>query len=709
MTAPQQLVTSVVTTTGAIGESYSTHYGYRDVRWSPGPISSQRYLGFSYIDVTDDQTSQATRTIYYQNPGIERHPSYTSSYSSSGQAVEAAIFIYDSVNPSTGTELVRTRQIVKATMENGTVVTRKVTSLSYDAYGNVNTATTTSDNLPSVTVTTNYANDTAQWILGRVTDVTSSSGETTLARMTNTWTGNLLTVRSDWLDVSDSWLNTTLEYYPDGDLKSVTQPSSDGLEHKATTTYDPTFQAYPYTVTNALGHTVTTTYDTAGLPLTVTDPNGQVTSMIYDVFGRKTRETRPDDGTTDYSYVDYGSGSQHNLTVVKTSTSGASISKKEYFDGSGFVFFSSTDGDDGQPIWRQTFKDQAGRLSDVDDPHPFWRPVSRTHFTYDAAGRIATKTASDGKITTFEYGVGYYAVIDPNGQKTTTHFDMKGRTWKVVDAAGQAITYTYDALDRPASVTLADGSVTQVTFDSLGRRTSVVDPKLGATNLSYDYSGNLALASGVGSFTLFTYDALNRVTWKGTFSADASIVTYAYDDPAIAYGKGRLTSVTGRNESTTYSYKPNGMLNGFVRTVDGATYSQTFAYDLLGRVTHETYPDASFVDYRYTAGGQPRTGFTERSPRSVVEQLQRRRAARERHLRERRRERARVRRRLPRLRPQDDERIGRASGLDLRLVFATQHERPEPRHHHGQSREQDHRWRQHRREPDLLLRSALPA
>ena len=182
---------------------------------------------------------------------------------------------------------------------------------------------------------------------------------------------------------------------------------------------------------------------------------------------------------------------------------------------------------------------------------------------------------------------------------------MKGRTWKVVDAAGQAITYTYDALDRRASVTLADGSVTQVTFDSLGRRTSVVDPKLGATNLSYDDSGNVALASGVGSFTFFSYDALNRVTWKGTYSADAPsfTVTYAYDDPAIAYGKGRLTSVNGRNESTTYSYKPNGMLNGFVRTVDGATYSQTFAYDLLGRVSHETYPDASFVDYRYTAAG----------------------------------------------------------------------------------------------------------
>ena len=396
LTAPQHLVTSVVTTDGS-GGSYSTHYGYRDVRWLPGPISSQRYLGFSYIEVTDDQTSQATRTTYYQNPGIERHPSYTASYSSSGKMVDAAIFIYDSVNPNTGTELVRTRQIVKATMENGTVVTRKVTSLSYDAYGNVNTATTASDNLPSVTVTTNYANDTAQWILGRVTDVTTSSGETTLASTTNTWTGNLLTKRSDWLDVSGSWLDTTLEYYPDGDLKSVTQPSSDGLEHKTTTTYDPTFQAYPYTVTNALGHTVTTTYDTAGLPLTVTDPNGQVTSTIYDVFGRKTRETRPDDGTTDYSYVDYGSGSQHNLTVVMTSTSGASISKMDYFDGSGFVGRSVTDGDDGK-VCRETFKDQAGRLSGVSDPHPCRRPVkSRTDFTYDDAGRIATKTASDGR------------------------------------------------------------------------------------------------------------------------------------------------------------------------------------------------------------------------------------------------------------------------------------------------------------------------
>jgi RHS repeat-associated protein len=602
LTAPQQLVTSIETTDGN-GGIYFTHYDYKDVRWYPGPISKQRYLGFSSIGVTNGRTSQVTRTTYYQDPGYEQHPKYTASYSSSGQMVDDAFFIYNLVNPSTGTELLRTSRIVKTTYENFTMVTRQETSLSdYDAYGNAKTVETTSGTLP-VTVTTNYINDTAQWILGRVKDVTTSSNGTTLASMTNTWTGNLLTTRSDWLDVSGSWLDTTMEYYPNGDLKSVTQPSSDGLVRKTTTTYDPTFQAYPYTVTNALGHVTTTTYDLAGRPLTVTDPNGQVTSMTYDVFGRKSLETRPDGGTTDYVY-----GVNYITTFVMTSTSGASVSKTDYFDGSGFVFRSYTDGDYGKPICREAFKDQAGRLSDVNDPHPCALPAnSRTHFTYDAAGRIATKTASDGTTTTFEYGVGYSAVIDPNGHKTTTYFDGKGRTWKVVDAAGQAVIYGYDAFDRPASVTLPDGSVTQITFDSLGRRTSVVDPKLGPTFFAYDDSGNVSSvlenSTGEGNYSWFTYDALNRVTSKWVYGSRFSNVTNTYDDPAIAYGKGRLTSVTGENETTTYSYKPNGMLNGFVRTVDGATYSQTFTYDLLGRVTHETYPDASFVDYSYTPAG----------------------------------------------------------------------------------------------------------
>ncbi len=228
---------------------------------------------------------------------------------------------------------------------------------------------------------------------------------------------------------------------------------------------------------------------------------------------------------------------------------------------------------------------------------------ARSHVAYDFAGRVATKTASDGKVTTFQYGVGYSAVTDPNGQKTTTYFDMKGRAWKVVDAARQATTYSYDALDRPTSISLPDGSVTQITFDSLGRRTSVVDPKLGTTDILYDASGNVILTWENGNSTTFNFDALNRMTSKLAWDPTWASVAYTYDDPAVAYGKGRLTSVTGPNESTAYSYKPNGMLNGFVRAVDGATYSQTFTYDLLGRVTHETYPDASYVDYSYTAEG----------------------------------------------------------------------------------------------------------
>ncbi len=350
-TAPQQLATSVITTDGN-GGSYSTHYDYQDVRWSPGPISSQRYLGFANIGATDQQTSQSKRTYYFQTPGYEGHPSFTGSYSSSGQVMDLSAFNYDLVNPSTGTALVRARRIQKATYENATPVTDEVASLYYDNYGNVTTVTTAPDNLPSVTVTTSYANDAVQWILGRVTQVTTSSGGTTLASMTNTWTGNFLTTRSDWLDISNTSLDTTMEYYADGDLKSVTQPSNDGLVRKTTITYDPTFQTYPYTVTNALGQVTTTTYDLAGLPLTVTDPNGQVTSTIYDVFGRKSHETRPDGGTTDYFFnVNY------NTTVVKTATSGASVSKTDYYDGTGFVFRSYADGDNGMPICREAFKD----------------------------------------------------------------------------------------------------------------------------------------------------------------------------------------------------------------------------------------------------------------------------------------------------------------------------------------------------------------
>ncbi len=115
-------------------------------------------------------------------------------------------------------------------------------------------------------------------------------------------------------------------------------------------------------------------------------------------------------------------------------------------------------------------------------------------------------------------------------------------------------------------------------------RTSVVDPKLGTTDILYDASGNVILTWENGNSTTFNFDALNRMTSKLAWDPTWASVVYTYDDPAVAYGKGRLTSVAGPNEGTAYSYKPNGMLNGVARTVDseGAlTMSVDNVVDLL--------------------------------------------------------------------------------------------------------------------------------
>lgn len=79
------------------------------------------------------------------------------------------------------------------------------------------------------------------------------------------------------------------------------------------TDYDDTYHQFPVSVRNALGHVVTTEFDTSiGKPLKVTAPTGEVTQYQYDDLGRLIKVAKPGDTLTYPSrcifYVDYDDG-----------------------------------------------------------------------------------------------------------------------------------------------------------------------------------------------------------------------------------------------------------------------------------------------------------------------------------------------------------------------------------------------------------------
>src|ERR1019366_7502491 len=163
------------------------------------------------------------------------------------------------------------------------------------------------------------------------------------------------------------------------------------------------------------------------------------------------------------------------------------------------------------------------------EPQTYIGADGRTwHYTYNAAGQLATITDPNSGVTTFNYdSTGRLSTVqNPNLQTVLTlTYDSADRVRTRTDSQGYTLTYTYDNLDRVTQITYPDGS----------------------SDL-YDWTFQSGPLQGTPSLELRKHtDRLGRVT------------TYGYD------ADRRLTSVTepistGVNRTTSYDYYENGVL-----------------------------------------------------------------------------------------------------------------------------------------------------
>jgi len=223
--------------------------------------------------------------------------------------------------------------------------------------------------------------------------------------------------------------------------------------------------------------------------------------------------------------------------------------------------------------------------------------------------------------------------VSPVTGTTTYVYDSAGNLLTTTDANSATTTRTYDALSRVASATSAlSGSPSEtVTYSyddpfvpgyDVGRFSAASDPT-GTTIVRYDHRGLLRqLQQTVGGAlysTLFTYDADGNRS-SITYPSSGRVATYTYDLAGrplsvaasgttfassaaylpFTYGSGlkramsydtryRITDNKLFNPPTniarySYSYDPVGNILGIQDAVD-STYSRTFAYDDLNRLT----------------------------------------------------------------------------------------------------------------------------
>lgn len=604
--SPVPLVTGVTTSDGR-GGAYRVEYTYGDARWLPGRIPEQRNLGFGWMKARDAQTGQYAITWFNQEPGLEGTVRENAAYTNLDQLVKRTISGFDLATPATGTELALEVSSATYTYERGVLAFAKTTTTAYDAYGNPTLRTHSASGLPTVVVTSTYDVDAANWLLQRLSRVTTVSGGKTYADVLNVWSGAAVIEKHEWLDTTNSWIVTALGYDTNGNLTSVTQPDAgDGQVRQTVSEFDSIFRAYKARAVNAIGQVTLWTYTADGQVATATDPNGQTSTTTYDVLGRVKAEYGPSGAYSEYSYANYGDPNSQHTTVTTKVDAARSLWRAEYFDGMGFKYGVTSSGECAQWVVVDHEKDAAGRPSRSSKPYCYGGTPTWTTRTYDLAGRVSSVVTPDGKATLYAYEAAYATTTDPIGGVTRKYTNAKGWLTAVVDAAGQTISYGYDAIGRLVTATLPNGRISTVTWDSLGRKTSVMPgitsyPVTETTHYAYDAAGNVRTVTQAGRSVTYTYDALNRVLQKTP--QGETPVDYIYDETDVLNGVGRLTSLSDASGTTRYAYDPTGRVRAVARLADGKAFTHTYAFDLGGRLTGLTYPDSSVAAYSYTAGG----------------------------------------------------------------------------------------------------------
>jgi RHS repeat-associated protein len=243
------------------------------------------------------------------------------------------------------------------------------------------------------------------------------------------------------------------------------------------------------------------------------------------------------------------------------------------------------------------------------------RPMTVTNFysdgtvatiyqnTFDLSGRYLQKQI--GPHSELVRGYSYHSVI--------TNLLVS-----VTNAVGDVTRYTHDTNTmKVTSITFPTGLLRSNDYSGgfLAKQTD-----LGFRTNSFTYSlGNVASQTEeLGLFTTRSYDALNRL--RQINFPDGTTISNFYDKLDLVGVKDRLglwtrytynsvrqliAETNANGAVTTYDYCSCGSPNSITRWNGATPLTDTFGYDVLGRLTNATYADGYQLNYQYLGSSVP--------------------------------------------------------------------------------------------------------
>jgi RHS repeat-associated protein len=370
--------------------------------------------------------------------------------------------------------------------------------------------------------------------------------------------------------------------------------------------------------------TTSITYDNYGRPLTTTDPTSHVTRYRYDIIGEIVGLVAPNSGVAGSkdaaTRLTYDANGQNTVTEIgvvnsqsdadwtgfTTTPSGGPVGStvNQTYDAAGRVILTTQSAAGGLYSVVQQSYDAAGRLDCVTQR---MNPSVFTSISSTAACTLGT-AGSDGpdRITRYSYSAGNamtkrtLAYGTSAQQDTETYTYAGGKTATVADAKNNFTTYSYDPWGRlnktayPNPSTAGVSSATDYeTFGYDNNSNQTAFRKRDGTALTIGFDALNRMKTGPDS-TAYTYDNLGH---KATATATSGLAqTYTYD------ALGRLAADQGPLGTVHYQYDLAGRRTGL-------TWPDAFAvgygYDSAGDVTSVTHSGAALVAPSYNALGLP--------------------------------------------------------------------------------------------------------
>jgi RHS repeat-associated protein len=270
-----------------------------------------------------------------------------------------------------------------------------------------------------------------------------------------------------------------------------------------------------------------------------------------------TGQIRANGGTSSFSG---GAGGGGRIAVYYQNVVGFDTSKITAAGGTGGVT-----GQNGTVHLEQTFAMLTPTIGDA----PVMKAEVQENKTVQLAslgGLLSDLESRNPKLETQHTNL-YLAMLAKHEHETRTTsmsadfdpiytYDLNGNRTFMIDPTGTTI-YTYDALNRLTSITNNKGLVTSFTYDALGRRTSMTHGNGVVTNYSYDAASQLAhLTHQLGAATINSFDyTYDKVGNRKTKVDGNGSYNYTYDT------LNRLLQATNplpSNPLETYNYDPVG-------------------------------------------------------------------------------------------------------------------------------------------------------